>query len=118
MVPVSDPIQVSGQAAIANMQSALVQIGVISSGVLALDALITTLQNSPGAITPADQATLDQMTTISAQVVAALGAVNVAAPSTTAPGTPGTGPIPPAPTQASVKGNIPVTGGPVPLKTS
>ena len=71
-------------------------IGTIATGVAALQALITTLQNSPGAITPADQATLDSMETAAATLAtqantaaAALAAINTAAPGTVPPPPPG-----------------------------
>ncbi len=64
----------------------------LAAGVANLDTLITTLQNSPGQITPADQATLDAATAQSAKnssdlaaLVAALAAINTAAPGTVPP---------------------------------
>ncbi len=63
----------------------------IATGVLALDALITTLQNSTGTISAADQATLDAMQKQSQALVTQVNAI-----STTPPG--GTVPVTPTPT--------------------
>jgi len=85
------PVQTAINAALATMATT---IPALASGVAALDTLITTLQNSPGTITPADQATLDaavaQSTANLSQfnsLVTALAAINTAAP----------GSVPPAP---------------------
>jgi len=75
------------QATLASLATAITTVG---TGVIALDALITTLQNSPGTISAADQATLDQIQAASKALVAQVNAI-----STTPPGTPV--PITPAP---------------------
>ncbi len=52
----------------------------IIAGIANLDALITQLQNSPGQITPADQALLDQIQTNVAGLKAKADSVNVQPP--------------------------------------
>ena len=55
----------------------------VAKDIETLKTLITTLQNSPGAITPEDQATLDQLTTVvsaTAAKVEALDALNPPTP--------------------------------------
>ena len=85
--------QAADQAAIAAaLQTIGTAVGTIATGVAALQALITTLQNSAGQITPADQATLDQIEAAAAQLATdsgnaatALQAINTAAPGTVPP---------------------------------
>lgn len=52
----------------------------ITAGITSLDALITQLQNSPGSITPQDQALLDQIQTNVKALKEKADAVNVAPP--------------------------------------
>lgn len=52
----------------------------IQTGITNLDTLITQLQNSPGSITPQDQALLDQIQAASAALATKADAVNVTAP--------------------------------------
>jgi hypothetical protein len=66
----------------------------IATGVLALDALITTLQNSSGTISAADQATLDAMQTQSQALVTQVNAISVTPPGATVPVTPAPTPTP------------------------
>lgn len=67
----------------------------IQAGVLKLDQMITDFQNSPGTLSPSDQAALDAIQQASKDLVAQSGAIDVTPPSTTPPGTPGTGPADP-----------------------
>jgi len=79
----SAAIQAFAAAETSVLNSLVTAINNIATGVAALDALITTLQNSPGDITPADQATLDAIQAQTTQIQAQLTAIN-----TTPPGTP------------------------------
>lgn len=72
---------------LASLATAITGLG---TGVIALDALITQLQASPGTISAADQALLDQIQAQSQALVTQVNAI-----STTPPGTPV--PITPAP---------------------
>ncbi len=83
-------IQAFAAAEGATLASLATAITALGTGIAAQDALITTLQNSPGAITPADQATLDQLQTVTKGLLTQAQAI-----STTPPGTPV--PITPAP---------------------
>jgi hypothetical protein len=76
-------IQIFAAAEQATLTSLSTALTALATGVAALDALITQLQNSPGTISPADQALLDQ---IQAQSQANLAQAN--AISTTPPGQP------------------------------
>lgn len=51
------------------------QLDNISTGITALNALITTLQNSSGTVTPADQATIDSLVTAGTALQAKADAV-------------------------------------------
>ncbi len=57
----------------------------IVSGIAALDALITSLQNSPGTLSAADQAALDSIQSASKALVTKSGAISTAAPGPTPP---------------------------------
>ena len=52
----------------------------IVTGIAALDTLITNFQNSPGTLSPADQAALDAIQTASDALVTKSQAISVAAP--------------------------------------
>lgn len=52
----------------------------VVTGIAALDALITTFQNSPGTLAPDDQAALTAIQTASAALVAQSQAISVAPP--------------------------------------
>ena len=52
----------------------------IKAGIAALDALIVAFQNSPGTLTPEDQAELDRIQAASAALVATADAVDVTPP--------------------------------------
>lgn len=67
------------------LDSLVTALNGIATGVKALDDLITTLQNSPGTITAADQATLDAMQTQSKAILAQVAAINTAPPGTVIP---------------------------------
>ena len=54
----------------------------VVAGIAALDELITNFQNSPGAITPEDQAALDQIQNASHALVTKASAISTAAPGT------------------------------------
>lgn len=75
------------QTTLASLATAISTVG---AGVIALDALITQLQASPGTISAADQTLLDQIQAQSQALVTQVNAI-----STTPPGTPV--PITPAP---------------------
>lgn len=71
------------------------QLGVISgalvsiaAGVIALDTLITNLQNSPGQLSASDQASLDAIQAQSAALVTQVTAISTAAPGSVVPVTP------------------------------
>ncbi len=66
----------------------------IVAGVLALDAMIVAFQNTPAVLTPADQAALDAITSVSSALVAKAAAVSTTPPSSTPPPPP---PPPPTP---------------------
>ena len=68
----------------------------IASGVAALDTLITNFQNSPGTLTPADQAALDAIQVASQALVAQSAAIVVTPPGPGAPPVSGVPPAPPA----------------------
>lgn len=67
------------------LDSLVTALNGIATGVKALDDLITTLQNSTGTISPADQATLDAMQTQSKAILAQVAAINTAPPGTVIP---------------------------------
>ena len=52
----------------------------VVAGVAALDTLITNFQNSPGALSPADQTALDAIQTASKSLVAKASAISVTPP--------------------------------------
>lgn len=54
----------------------------IASGIAALDALIVGFQNSPGTLSPADQAALDGIVAASAALASKASAISTAAPAT------------------------------------
>lgn len=54
----------------------------ITAGITALDTLITNLQNSPGTLSPSDQAALDAIQASSASLVAKAAAISVTPPPT------------------------------------
>lgn len=60
----------------------------INAGIVALDGIITTLQNSPGAITPADQASLDNAQSIIKALLAQGQAISTTPPGQVIPVTP------------------------------
>ncbi len=88
MATVQDFINAEGPV-LASLGTALTAL---STGVKALDDLITQLQNSPGTLSPADQAALDQIQATSQALVAQANAISTAAPGTAVP------PPPPLPT--------------------
>ena len=55
-------------------------LDVITAGIAALDAAIVAFQNSPGTLSAADQAALDDIQAKSAALVAKADAVNVVPP--------------------------------------
>lgn len=57
----------------------------IATGVLALDALITQFQNSPGSLSPSDQAMLDGIQSASTALAAQAQAISTVAPGITSP---------------------------------
>lgn len=69
-------------AVLNSLATAITAVGV---GVIALDALITQLQNSPGNISPADQALLDQIQAQSNALVTQVNAISTTAPGTVIP---------------------------------
>lgn len=73
------------QDKLASLATAITNIG---NGVIALDALIAQLQNSPGTITPADQALLDQIQATSQALVTQAQAISTTPPGTVVPVTP------------------------------
>lgn len=70
------------------LDSIAAAINSLAAGVQALDNLITTLQNSPGQITAADQATLDAAQAQSKALLAQLQAISTTPPGTPVPVTP------------------------------
>jgi hypothetical protein len=86
----SAAIQAFATAETATLNSLVTALNNIATGIAALDALITQLQNSAGTINPADQATLDAIQAQSQALVTQVKAIN-----TTAPGAPV--PVVPAP---------------------
>lgn len=78
-----------------NLSQVTTTLGNVQAGVLKLDQRITDFQNSPGTLSPSDQAALDAIQQASKDLVTLSGAIDVTPPSTTPPGTPGTGPADP-----------------------
>jgi hypothetical protein len=78
------------------LDSLAAAVTTVNQGVLALDALIAQLQNSPGILSPADQTLLDQIQTQSQALVSQVQAINTTPPGTPIPVTP-PAPITPAP---------------------
>lgn len=60
----------------------------ITTGIKSLDDKITALQNSPGTLTPEDQAALDGIQSASKALVTKAAAISTDAPPTTPPPTP------------------------------
>jgi hypothetical protein len=81
MATPTDPTATELAAIQANLNAVQGSLTTIASGVLALDTLIQTFQNSPGSLSPADQASLDAISTASAALATQAAAVNTAAPS-------------------------------------
>ncbi len=81
-------IQAFAAAETATLASLSTALTALDTGIKALDALITTLQNSPGTISPADQATLDQIQAASKALVAQANAISTTPPGTVVPITP------------------------------
>lgn len=73
------------EAKLTSLASAITNLG---TGITALDALITQLQNSAGTITPEDQALLDQIQAHSQALVDQATAISTTAPGGTVPITP------------------------------
>ncbi len=78
------------QAALAATSTSLDGVVV---GVAALDAMIQAFQNSPGVLSPEDQAALDAITSVSGALAAKAAAISTTPPSATPPPPP----PPPAP---------------------
>lgn len=81
MSKVSDFAQQEG-AKLTEIQGA---VGSIATGVKNLDDLINQLQNTPGEITPEDQALLDQIQAQSNDLLAQVQAIDTAAPAKPTP---------------------------------
>jgi hypothetical protein len=64
----------------ANQAATSTALDVIATGVLALDALIVAFQNSPGTLSPGDQAALDGIFAASAALSTKASAISTAAP--------------------------------------
>lgn len=94
----NDPIQNFATATQANLNALDAKLTDLQNGISNLDQLIIQFQNSPGTLSEQDQAFLDQIQAQSAALVAKANAISVVPPSTTPPGTPGTGPVPPTAT--------------------
>jgi hypothetical protein len=78
-----DAIQTFAAAETATLNSLVTALNNLTTGVAALDAMIVAFQNSPETLSPADQASLDAITALSASVAAQAAAIN-----TTPPGQP------------------------------
>lgn len=87
-----DAIQAFAAAEGAVLDSLVAALNSITTGVKALDDLITQLQNSAGQISPADQALLDQIQAKSNALVAQANAINTTPPGTVIPPGPPPGP--------------------------
>lgn len=83
-----DAIQTFAAAEAAVLTSLATALNNIATGITALDALITQLQNSPSTISTGDQALLDQISAQSAALVTQANAISTAAPGATVPVTP------------------------------
>ena len=83
-----DAIQTFAAAEAAVLTSLTTALNNIATGIAALDALITQLQNSPGTISASDQALLDSISAQSAALVTQANAISTAAPGTPVPVTP------------------------------
>ncbi len=83
-----DAIQAFATAEAATLTSLATALTNVTSGVVALDALITQLQNSSGYISAPDQALLDQIQTQSQALVTQVNAINTTPPGTAVPVTP------------------------------
>lgn len=64
----------------ANFDKLSGDLDTITTGIAALDKMIQDLQNGPGTLGPADQATLDKIAAASAALAAKADAVNVNPP--------------------------------------
>ncbi len=64
----------------ANFTAIQTSLDGITAGIANLDALITQLQNSPGTLSPADQAALDAIQQASADLVTKAQAISTAPP--------------------------------------
>ena len=82
-------IQAFAAAEASTLASLATALTALATGITALDALITSFQNSPGTLSPADQAALDGIQATSQALVAQANAI-----STTPPGTPVPAPPP------------------------
>jgi hypothetical protein len=69
----------------ADLTTISTQLQTITAGVQKLDALITSFQNSPGALSASDQAALDAVQAQSKSVVAAVQAIDTSAPGSAPP---------------------------------
>jgi len=74
------PLSTELSSIMTNMTATATALTNIASGVLALDALITNLQNTPGPLGPSDQGTLDQIQAASAALAVQANAINTVAP--------------------------------------
>jgi hypothetical protein len=72
----------SEQAVLASVATALSNL---STGIAALDALITNLQNSPGPLGPGDQPALDAIVAASNALLAQAQAISTTPPGTAVP---------------------------------
>jgi hypothetical protein len=72
----------------ANLQTISTTLDGVVTGIAALNKLITDFQNSPGTLSPSDQAALDAIQSQSAALVTQAGAISVSAPVPTPDGTP------------------------------
>ena len=68
-------VQASFDSVNTNLDAVSADLDVISTDIAALNALILQLQNSPGTITPADQASLDAIQALGVALAAKAGAV-------------------------------------------
>lgn len=87
------PIGTWAASELADLASASAAVSNIGAGIVVLDGIITGFQNSPGTLSPADQASLDAAQAASKALLAQLSAISTTPPGTTVPVIP----IPPPP---------------------
>jgi hypothetical protein len=88
MATTPDAIQTLANAETAVLKSVSDALTTLASGVLALDVIIQNFQNSPGTLSPADQAALDSISSASSALAAQATAINTTPPGTAIPPVP------------------------------